>query len=883
MILSLAVTTLLRAPRRLALEAFAFGFPVAVLAATLGFVDVTVQQMTRVALEPVQVEMRALGTSTGMPLDAVAHQIGAVSEVQRVERFASAAVTVHRPGEPAVAVRLFAVDPAYIASHPWVRMVSGRLNAGLLQTDTTTVDPSLAGQDPLEVVPPGGGPAVLLPVDGQADLRDASTWFQIPAGQVQGDVAVVPRAMVIAYSTFEQHLLPSLRAAAGGNQVTNPGLTDLPPLDVELHIAIDHRTYPADPQQARSFSERLQRTLEDRTGGAIQITDVAAEALTVAATDAKNAKVMFLLLGLPGVLVAAALGLAAAAVLSESYRRERALLELRGATPRQLVRLSATISALTGVVGLVAGLVLARIAVALIVGASAAAAVPLGRTLITTALAILAGVLVVVARIAPDWHKARRGEPLAGERAILQARSRPGWLSGRLDLVPLAIGALVLLITWLTGGLNHPIVEGQTLALAFFILSAPLLLWVGTAVLVGRVVTNQLIGVAARSTGSPLTGWAGVGVRWLGRRPARAMTTMLLGVLAVAAGVEVISFVDTYRTAVQTEAQTAFGSDLRLTPLPEHTAATPPPSPLLQATTPIRYVGARARNGDRKTLLVIDPATYRAASAVSPDVFAGSGPEALSSPNELLASRELAIRWGLNVGDTVTLGVFPDDPARAAMRTFHVAGIYRLMAPASPYAEAAVGVSAFAPASLPAPDFYLARVASGTTAGAARAAGPWSSSGLAATIIDELYARDRRSLTGLSLDGLSTIETVAAALAATLGVGILGAFVVLERGREFAALRAIGIEGHRLVLHPALEMGVVVAGSIVLGLPLGIGLAVVAVRVMPLFFVLPPPLVTIPVGSAVVLIVAVLVTSAVLSVAALAAAVRSEPAKLLRG
>jgi len=52
-----------RAPRRLLLGAVGVAFPVAMLAATLLFIDFSVHSMTRVALGPVQVEAKALATS----------------------------------------------------------------------------------------------------------------------------------------------------------------------------------------------------------------------------------------------------------------------------------------------------------------------------------------------------------------------------------------------------------------------------------------------------------------------------------------------------------------------------------------------------------------------------------------------------------------------------------------------------------------------------------------------------------------------------------------------------------------------------------------------------------------------------------------------------
>src|SRR5438132_6804847 len=97
-----------RAPRRTALGALGVAFPVAMLAATLLFVDHAVNAMTRVALEPVQLEQRALATSLDVNMRTVSRQLAAVPGVSHVDRFAAADVIVRTPNAPGGATaRLF--------------------------------------------------------------------------------------------------------------------------------------------------------------------------------------------------------------------------------------------------------------------------------------------------------------------------------------------------------------------------------------------------------------------------------------------------------------------------------------------------------------------------------------------------------------------------------------------------------------------------------------------------------------------------------------------------------------------------------------------------------------------------------------------------------
>ena len=74
-----------RAPGRLLLGAVAAALPVATLASTALFAADSTSAMTAVALEPVQVEYRALATTLTVDAGKVATQLGGVQSV-RAER-----------------------------------------------------------------------------------------------------------------------------------------------------------------------------------------------------------------------------------------------------------------------------------------------------------------------------------------------------------------------------------------------------------------------------------------------------------------------------------------------------------------------------------------------------------------------------------------------------------------------------------------------------------------------------------------------------------------------------------------------------------------------------------------------------------------------------
>ncbi len=883
MILWLLARSVRHAPRRLLLSAVGIAFPVAVLAATLFFVDVSVRSMTEVALQPVQVEMRGLATTLDTNMSKVARTLSTVPGVLRVERFAAADVVVATPRGRATA-RLFAVDPAYLDRHPWIAH-SGSLAGGALLNSRLATTPGIDSARAVVIQLPGKSrPLASVPVRGSVDLRDAFTWFEIPIGDVQGDIAFVPRAIVIDYATFERAVLPALRRSLGPTTaVLNPGLTDLPPVALEEHIAVDHAAYPNDPTRAAAFSETLRRVLERRGNGAIVVADDAYEALTEAAGDATNAKILFLLLGLPGVLAAAALGLATQSALAESQQDEEGLLRLRGATEGQLIRLAAMGSILAGFTGSVLGLAVAAAVVSVVTGHAIWRGTSTASLVLSAALALLAGAVVTLVRLLTLRRAGRRLESGAARQ-----RSRRGWdplwKRAYLDVAALLVGVTILVINRLSGGLHASLTPGESVALSFYVLLAPIAIWIGLTLLAVRLGLGLLRRRARPEQARPLSTWRGALTRWLGRRPARMAVILTLGILAVSFGTEVVTFVATDQAAKRADVQAAFGSDLRLRPATERPYILPKRLPGVAATTPIHFVPARA-GSDRKTALAIDPSSYASATTSSPLMQSGRGLDALvRDSHAVLVDRDLASTLALRIGDTLPVTVFPDDSEKSRKVDLRVAGVFTSFPPDYPPSELVMAKSALPAFLYEQPDFYLARVLPGRSAAAVKT--DLRNRGLERAFKVTGLADQARfrppDLAALNLGPLSTIEALAAALIAAVGVAALGAYLVIERRREFALLRTLGADRSQVVTGPALEGLVIVVGSVVVGIPLGLGLSALAVRVLVLFFRLPPPLLTIPVTTLVLFVLLLIAASGVAIGWALRTVARIAPATLLR-
>jgi putative ABC transport system permease protein len=283
-------------------------------------------------------------------------------------------------------------------------------------------------------------------------------------------------------------------------------------------------------------------------------------------------------------------------------------------------------------------------------------------------------------------------------------------------------------------------------------------------------------------------------------------------------------------------------------------------------------------------MMTLDVNSYKRATTAAPRMQTGTGLQALAKdPNGVLIAQEIAKDFEVHPGDALALTVFPDDKDQSRNIKLHVAGVFRSFPPTNPPAEMVIGTGALPPYLLKLPDFYLTRTPAGVSpkAVAADLRGRLGKKFAVTTISDQVRF-EPRSLTALNLGPLADIELVGAGLIAAVGVGVLGAFVVLERRREFAILEAIGADGRQVRTGPALEGAVAVLGALAIGVPVGLGLGLVSVRILGLFFTLPPPLLTVPVGTLAGFVVLMIATSAIALGAALVAIDRVKPATMLR-
>ena len=284
-------------------------------------------------------------------------------------------------------------------------------------------------------------------------------------------------------------------------------------------------------------------------------------------------------------------------------------------------------------------------------------------------------------------------------------------------------------------------------------------------------------------------------------------------------------------------------------------------------------------------MLALDPATYQQGTHATIRMQSGQGPQALAhDPTGILLDPLIADENQVKPGDPFPITIFPDDQDRSRSLNFHVVGVFRSVPPTDPPAEMVISNAGLQGSVLPPADFYLAHITDGRPPSAVAAqlrGGPVGHSFTVVTKTEQARV-GQRSLTALNIGGLSTIEAVGAGLIAAIGVAVLGAFLVIERRRELAILEAVGADERQRLTGPVQEGALSVLGSLVIGIPLGLALSVLAVRVLGLFFILPAPLLSVPVGQLVLFVVAMVAASAVAFGVTIYRVRRVRPATVLR-
>jgi putative ABC transport system permease protein len=844
------------------------------------------------------------GDTPAPALATIRSSIQSVSGVVSTQPFALADLPAGRlrAGSAVVnqQVKVVAFDPAYLQAFPAVRVTGGQFlpGAALLSqpaADTLSAVPGTA----LQVLVPGAAKPLQLPLAGIADFSSAAATqlFASRNPDTQGEVVAVPNVLVMDFATFSTQVLPALRADAAA---PTPLVTTAPV--IEYHVALSRSLLSGDPATAVIRTAALRRTIERIAPGEIKAIDNLTDTLTAAQRDSTLAKVLFLFLGLPGVLLAAYLSRYAGGLLAQAQRRERATLRARGMQPSQLMRALAYNTFAVAAVGAVVGLALGLTALVLVFGGSSAggaSAQAYGLSIVASLVA--AAVTTTVALYLP----ARRAlsQEVAEERRDVEANVQPAWLRLRLDLVMLVAAAIIGGITYLTGGFKPTSIEGQSVSLSFYILLAPLFFWVGGTLLLVRIL------LAGIGRGNPARPNGDFGKRLVlrtlmlsvRRRPQAIASGVIALSLAIAFGASLAIFVTTYQAEKLADARFVVGGDLRVTPTAT-AKSTPASAPRVDAHSLGAIAGVRAVAAmdqasvvvgtDKKALAAIDPRTFGHVASLSPAFFDGVSSDAAlkmlaADPRAALMDTELAKTFNIQAGDQVKLQLTDRVTGKMVPTTLHAVAIFKNF-PGFPQGVDLVSNLGFYQQTVRAtsPDTFLLRT-DGTDAGTAEVAAVIKQSSTPAQPLTvdstaRAYNIDQSSLSSLNIAGLGRLDGLYTVLMSALGIAIFVFGLLLQRAKEHVTMRALGIRMVQLQGLVLGEAGLVAVVSLVIGGLVGTAMSLMFVQILRPLFIIAPDGLAVPAVELVLLAVLVLAAMALSSVVAGASLRRMHLVEILR-
>lgn len=820
---------------------------VALLAAIGVFIASSSASMTQRAAADVPVDWQ-VQLSPGSDANAVADAIGKSTPYTALEQVgyantagftASAGGTLQTTG-PGKAVGL---SPHYRQHFPTeLRLLIGSLD-GVLVAQQTASNLHVTVGDTV-TIQRIGLPPVKVKVAGVVDLPNADSLFQ--AVGVPASVAPqAPPDNVLVLPANQWHQVFDPQAAVRPDSVR-----------MQFHMRIT-RDLPTDPNNAFIYVQQLANNLEARiAGGAIVGNNLAAR-LDSVRKDALYALVLFLFLGLPGAILAILLTMAVAASGTERRRQEQALLRTRGASTAQILRLTVLEAVIVGVGGVALGIGLASIAAGMIAAVNLFANMT---TILWTINASLVGlILAVVAVLYPAWTQARHSTVMAA-RAVVGRGRKPLWRRIYLDVILLAVAAIVF---WRTASTGYQVVlapEGvPETSVAYETFLAPLCLWVGVALLAMRLCGGGLeygrhvLATLLRPIARKLSGLVSAS---LGRQYVRVARGVVLVALAFSFATSTAVFNTTYNAQARVDAELTNGADVAVT---GSTAFAPsrmlsqlkalPGAAAVQAMQHrFAYVG-----NDLQDLYGIDPAHIGEATTMSNAFFAGGDAQATlaalaAHPDGVLVSQETVTNYQLNVGDQINLRLQRVSDHQYHVVMFHFLGVVREF-PTAPKDSFLIANASYVvqQTGSDAAEIVLMRASGNPADLAVRAQHALGSlPGARVTGIGSTQRLIGSSLTAVDLRGLTGLELTFAILLVAGAMGLILALGLAERRRTFALLAALGAKRTQLGAFLWSEGVVIQVSGGIIGIALGFGIAQMLVTILTGVFDPPPEVLSIP-------------------------------------
>jgi putative ABC transport system permease protein len=797
------------------------------------------------------------------------------------------------------AVRVFGFDDRYREHDHTIRIVSGsyRPGHGLLSAEAARALAAAPG-DVVRVDVPGRATPLSVRVSGITDLSRARSLFYSRQGRELEQFVYSPNTVVIEPEVFAEAIVPAFQetATTGGDAVRSKPI-------LEVDIGVERERLDADPGTALAQTKAVAGAVTRVAPGQDYLIDNISNTLQVARDDARVAKRMFVFLGVPGALLAAILAAYAGGVLAAALRREQAILRIRGANRRHLLRMHAlrtlALAAAGSVVGL--GLGMASAIAVLSADALARASTP---SLVASALLGAGGGFVATGAALYASGRRAINRDISEQRAQLWSRP-PAWRRLRLDMAVLVVVAIAEAIALRTGafeGTAGSVYNGRAVSLRMHLVIVPIGVWIAGVLLSTRVVERFFSRLPLPSPprfGRPLWGILSRSVR---RRSWAAAGGVIVVGLIFALGTSVASFTASYDRAKAADARFVVGSDVRVTPSPTSTVEHPPAYagelgvPGVQTATPVVFSLQNAVlqsefNEDAANLAAVDPATFGQVAALADANFvdqtaAGAMDALRREEGGVFLTTDLADYLAVEPGDPVKV-LFARGTKQQQLADMKVIGLFERL-PGFPEGADVLANLRRQVSLIPSTkaSFFLARTTDLDAATLDRAVsalrnGPGSVDALQIDTRATALDKDQSSLAALNIRGLLTLDSAYALAMAATAITVFVFGLLLQRRREYVTLRAQGMRAGEIRSLLVTEAGGVVVLGCLAGLLVGSAMAYFLVNVLRPLFVLRPPVV-IPPAEVATLAALVLGVSLVASLAASTLVNRLPPTELLR-
>jgi putative ABC transport system permease protein len=751
-----------------------------------------------------------------------------------------------------------------------IRYLTGA-KSGVLLAQQTAANLHVAVGDPVSMQLPGGA-SMTVRVDGIVDLPAADSLFQV-VGAPPGSGATAPPDNVV--------LLPLDRWHALFDPI---GTTSPEKVRTQLHLKLSHGL-PANPSAAYNAVVTSAHNLEAKLAGTGAVGNNLAAILDAARKDAVYSQLLFLFLGLPGIVLASLLTTVAGASGHERRRREQALLRTRGASPARIVRLAAAEAALVGCLGIVLGLATAYITDRSMLSASLGGSPAPVLLLWAIAASVLALLLAGWAIVLPAQRDASE-LTVRAEAAQIGVLKSPLWARLYVDVALLGGSGLIY---WQSMKDAYQVVlvpEGvPSISINYLTLLAPMMFWIGGALLswrIGDMVLRRRGGLkaAVRPVAGRLSGTVAAG---MSRQRQLLARSLVLTALAVSFAMSVAIFNTTYSAQARVDAELTNGADVAVTSGP----AGLPPS-LITAVAGLRGVTAvqpmQHRLGyvgnDLQDLFGIDPATIAQATPMSDAYFQGGTAKQLlatlkSHPDGLLVSDETVKDFELQPGDTIKIRLQSASDHQYHEVPFHYVGVAREF-PTAPHDSFLVANSDYVAKMTGSPSFetLLVRTSQSPAVVAASVRSLIGPTGGTVTDVNTELKATLSGLTAIDLSGLTRLELAFAVIMAVMASGLMLVLGFAERRRSFAIVHALGARPNQLAGFVWSEAVFVTAGGAILGGISGWLEAVMIVRILTGVFDPPPDTLSVPWAYLGTVAAAILISVIVAGVADIAIARR---------